>query len=385
MKYKVDTSPSRNELGAVIVCAGKGERTGLSYNKVLHRIGIKTVLETTLDVFYDVTTNITVVAADCDMSKIGEIISAYKGVSLVAGGATRFDSVKAGLAATPCDTVIIHDGARPYVTRDIITRSIESAVLFGSGIAAVPCVDTVKRRTPDNAVTGLPREELFSVQTPQTFRYSEIRAAYDHAESDRIFTDDAEVYENAGFRPHLIEGSYDNIKITTPRDLLPAMPQNGRIGIGYDVHRLTEGRPLILGGVHIPYERGLLGHSDADVLTHAVMDALLSAADLPDIGVLFPDTDDKYLGISSMKLLSEVIAKLDDLGYTVVNISAVIAAQKPKLSPIIYEIRKSLASALAKPVECVNVSATTTEGLGIVGSGDAIAASASCIISGERK
>ena len=193
-------------------------------------------------------------------------------------------------------------------------------------------------------------------------------------------TDDAEAYERAGYSPRLVDGSYDNIKITTATDLL-RLSQNNKIGVGYDVHRLVEGRPLILGGVRIEHEKGLLGHSDADVLTHAVMDALLSAAGLPDIGVLFPDTDDRFDGISSLKLLKEVLNKLRERELEIVNVSAVAIAQKPKLSPVIKDIRASLAAALETDNARVNVSATTTEGLGIVGNGDAIAATASCILS----
>ena len=153
-----------------------------------------------------------------------------------------------------------------------------------------------------------------------------------------------------------------------------------RIGHGYDVHRLTEGRKLILGGVAVPYEVGLLGHSDADVLTHAVMDALLSAAGLPDIGALFPDTDDAYRGISSLLLLQRVIQKTDECGFAVGNVSAVVMAQRPKLLPHIQDIRRSIAHATGIAPEQVNVSATTTEKLGIVGEEKGIAASAVCLL-----
>ena len=142
------------------------------------------------------------------------------------------------------------------------------------------------------------------MQTPQTFRYSEILSAYERGAAN--CTDDAEVYAAAGYSPRLIEGNYDNIKITVASDLYRSLPRSCRIGAGFDVHRLVKNRPLILGGVNIEYDLGLDGHSDADVLTHAIMDALLSAAGLPDIGVLFPDTDDKFLGASSIELLKDV-------------------------------------------------------------------------------
>lgn len=384
MKYKADCTPFCPAVGAVIVCAGKGERTGLSYNKVLYTIGVKTVLETALDVFTGVVDKITVVAAESDMDKIRALVSDYPNVTVALGGKSRTESVLNGLAATPCDIVVVHDGARPFVTEDIIKRSVESAISSGSGIAAVPCVDTVKH-VENGIVSALPRKKLFAAQTPQTFRYDEIFKAYNSAiASELSFTDDAEVYEHAGFSPTLIEGSYANKKITTSADLF-SLGDGYRIGVGYDVHRLVYDRPLILGGVHIPFEKGLLGHSDADALTHAIMDALLSAAGLPDIGVLFPDTDERFLGADSVALLKEVVLRIKDAGYKVNNISAVAIAQRPKLAPFIGEMKSRIAEAVGITADLVNISATTTEGLGVVGKSEAIAANASCILTGNGK
>lgn len=374
MKYNTNTPLN---IAAVIVCAGKGERSGLAYNKILHLIGRKTVLEKSLDTFLLTRVkHITVVTSESDIAAVRDITSAYDDISVVLGGDTRAKSVYAGLKAYPCDIVLIHDGARPYVTPDIIERAIDSAIEHGSGIAAVQSVDTVKRVQSGKACS-LPRAELYNAQTPQAFRYGEILGAYSRA--DGVFTDDAEVYENAGYTPRLVDGSYDNKKLTTPADFA-APAKSSRIGIGFDLHRLVEGRKLILGGVTLDYHLGLLGHSDADVLTHAIMDALLSAADLPDIGVLFPDTDDKYLGISSITLLKQVLDEVTRKGYIIGNISAVVIAQQPKLAPVIPDIRRSLADALDIDIKQINVSATTTEKLGLIGEGNAIAANASCIL-----
>lgn len=374
MKYCTDTPCN---IAAVIVCAGKGERSGLAYNKVLHFIGKKTVLERSLDTFKETrVSHITVVTSQEDLAAVRDITSEYEDVSVVIGGDTRFKSVYAGLKAHPCDIVLIHDGARPYATKEIIERTIDSAIEHGSGIAAVPATDTVKR-VENGVAHSIPRKLLYNMQTPQTFRYSEIMDAFGRVQG--TFTDDAEVYESAGYSPRLVEGAYDNVKLTTPSDF--TAPCKGcRIGVGYDVHRLTEGRKLVLGGITIDYHLGLLGHSDADVLIHAIMDALLSAADLPDIGVLFPDTDERYLGISSMTLLKQVLQEVTRKGYNIGNISAVVIAQKPKLASIISDIRRSLAEALGISIKQVNVSATTTENLGIVGEGTAMAATASCIL-----
>lgn len=361
-----------------MLCAGKGERTGLPYNKVLHRIGSKTVLECTLDTFSQIPfERITVVASSADIREIDALVKQYDNVRTVTGGATRSESALNGLLAYRSDIAVIHDGARPYASKELILRSIESAKEFGSGVAAVRCTDTVKQQDENGNIKSLDRSRLFNMQTPQTFRYDEIVQAYKAIAYP--CTDDAEVYERTGHAVKLVDGEYSNKKITTASDLF-GLSENCRIGVGFDVHRLVEGRPLILGGVHIDHPRGLLGHSDADVLVHAVMDALLSAADCPDIGVLFPDTDDKYLGISSLTLLEKVVGLVQSKGYSISSVSAVIAAQSPKLAPIIPEIRKKLAAALCIDVSRINVSATTTEGLGIIGSGDAIAANASCIL-----
>ncbi len=381
MKSKTDNGSARFvSVGAVIVCAGKGERMGLAYNKILHRIGRKTVLEAVLDTFSSPFIDKTVVVSSArDRSAIEEIAALYKNVTVCEGGSTRAQSVGNGLCALGmCDIAVIHDGARPFVTQDIIKESIDSAVKYGSGIAAVPATDTIKRVGGDGTAHSLPRAELYNIQTPQAFVYSQIKHAYDCLPDNAAVTDDSEVLELAGFAPRLVRGSYDNIKITTAADLF-GLPKKLRIGVGFDVHRLVPQRALVLGGVKIEYDRGLLGHSDADVLVHAIMDALLSAAGLPDIGVLFPDTDDRYLGISSMSLLTEVVSKVTD-NYGIQSVSAVVTAQQPKLSPHIPLIRKSLSDALGIEIDKVNVSATTTEKLGIIGSGDAIAADASCIL-----
>lgn len=378
MKYNTDNAV---DIAAIVLCAGKSERSGLLYNKVLHQIGHKTVLEKSLDVLSLTRVNhITVVTSAADLQAIKEITSTYDNISIsiVLGGDSRAQSVYNGLKAHRCDIVLIHDGARPFVTVDTVDRTIDSAVEYGSGIAAVPSVDTVKRVDEHGRVNSLSRAQLYNAQTPQAFRYSQILDAYSRA--DGVFTDDAEVYEKAGYSPRLVDGDYGNIKLTTPSDFFNISNSSISIGVGFDVHRLVKDRKLILGGVTLDHSLGLLGHSDADVLTHAVMDALLSAAGLPDIGVLFPDTDDKYSGISSITLLKHVLNEIRSKKFGIENISAVIIAQSPKLAPVIGKIRSSLAAALEIDVKQINVSATTTERLGIIGDGLAIAANASCIL-----
>lgn len=202
------------------------------------------------------------------------------------------------------------------------------------------------------------------------------------------YTDDCQLIEAAGGRVRLTLGDYKNIKLTTPEDRVTARAYLGeqkeektmRIGSGYDVHRLVEGRKLILGGVDVPYERGLLGHSDADVLAHAITDALLGAAALGDIGKLFPDNDPQYEGADSLALLGRVCALLGEKGYSIGNIDATVIAQRPKLAPHIPQMRENLAKACGIALPQVSVKATTEEGLGFTGSGDGIAASAVCLL-----
>ena len=314
---------------------------------------------------------------------------------VVLGGADRQESVCRGLAATnpEADYVAIHDGARPLVTADVIARTLESAQKFGSGVAAVALKDTVKRVDEDSVVVDTPpRDKLRAVQTPQTFEAGLIRKAHAAYALGERATDDAALAERMGVAVHLTEGDVENIKLTTPEDMLLArqviLKREGqkeekpmmRIGHGYDVHRLVENRKLILCGVEIPYALGLLGHSDADVALHALMDALLGAAALGDIGRHFPDTDPAYKGADSGKLLDHVVALLEEKGYTVGNVDVTIICQRPKLKDYIEQMRENVARHLKVDIDCVNIKATTTEKLGFEGEGLGISSHAvACI------
>ncbi|MCI8413994.1 MAG: 2-C-methyl-D-erythritol 2,4-cyclodiphosphate synthase [Clostridia bacterium] len=366
-------------IAALVLCAGSGRRTGLGYNKILYSLGRKSVLETTLDAFAQSSVqDVYLVINPADEDAIRALVAPYENIRLVYGGDTRMQSVRNGLqAANGCEIVVIHDGARPFVTPALINATIAEAAAHGSGISSLPATDTIKQ-TDKQCVRTLPRDTLRIAQTPQTFVYAQIAKAYETVTEE--CTDDAEVYERAGYIPRLIQGDYENIKITTTADLFRGTPQRTKMGIGYDVHRLVAGRKLILGGVEIAHTKGLEGHSDADVLTHAITDALLSAAGLPDIGVLFPDNDPKTEGICSLLLLDKAAALLAEKGFSIGNISAVVMAQKPKLMTHIPVMRKTLAERLHIETDRVNISATTTETLGIVGEEKGMAASASCLL-----
>ena len=311
-----------------------------------------------------------------------------KPVTVVVGGASRPESVLAGLAALPEGTELaaIHDGARPLVTQSVIAEAVEAAGRCGAAAPAVPVHDTIKQ-AENGLVRATPeRKTLFAVQTPQVFDVKLLKTVLRAAmERGIALTDDCSAVEAAGKPVVLTQGCEENLKITTPVDLTLAEAilkrrKTMRIGHGYDVHRLTEGRRLILGGVEIPFERGLDGHSDADVLVHALMDALLGAAGLRDIGVLFPDNDPAYKNISSMLLLDRVMQTLERAGYAVGNVDVTVLAQRPKLKDYIPVMRENLAYAMKIPLDCVNIKATTEEGLGFTGSGEGIACHAVCLL-----
>ncbi len=315
-----------------------------------------------------------------------------KVVDVVGGGAERQDSVACGLQVIPqnADVVAVHDGARAYITPKDINAVVLAAAERGAAVLGIPVTDTVKRVQDDQIIETLDRAALRAVQTPQAFRREVIFRAHRAArESGYLGTDDTALVERLGEAVTIVPGRADNIKITSPEDLdrgLYILEKRGdvtpalRIGQGYDAHQLVENRALILGGVHIPHEKGLLGHSDADVLIHVIIDALLGALGAGDIGRLFPDTDAAYKDISSLTLLARVARILKESHAQVLNVDATVMAQRPKLSPYIEQMRENMARALDVPVDLISVKATTTEHLGFVGREEGIAAQAVALI-----
>lgn len=302
---------------------------------------------------------------------------------VIPGGEIRQDSVRNGLTciSPSAEIVAIHDAARPLVTQEIILASIEAARENGAAIAAVPVVDTIKSSLDCRFVSGTPdRSQLYSVQTPQTFERRLIESAYERAYADCfVGTDDASLVERLGESVVIVSGSYDNIKVTTPPDVATAeavLAARGesqcpsmRIGHGYDVHRFAPNRRLFLGGIEFPGEEGLLGHSDADVPIHALMDALLGAVGEPDIGRLFPDTDPAYRDIRSTELLARVALRIAELGWRIANVDVTIIAERPRVAKRVPEMRQAIAESLAISPAQVGVKASTAEGLGFVGQG----------------
>lgn len=313
---------------------------------------------------------------------------------LVPGGEERGDSVRAGLGATNADDgiVLVHDAVRPFVSLSLIERVVAAAREWGAAIPALLVRETIKVVGDGQVVETPPRSRLRAAQTPQGFRRSLLLEAFGRQEGGTPATDEAMLVERLGHPVRVVEGEVENLKITTPEDLAWAawwlqhsaggqmQMSSVRVGQGYDVHRLEVGRALVLGGVTIPFERGLAGHSDADVLIHAIMDALLGAAGLGDIGRLFPDTDPRYRGISSLLLLQEVGARLQQEGAHILNIDATLLAQRPRVAPHVPEMIARMAGALQLEPGRLSVKATTTECLGFVGREEGIAAQAVALI-----
>lgn len=370
------------QVTAIIVAAGASRRMG--FDKLSYRLPDgQTVLEKScaaLAAHPAVTQLVLVAGANRETcERIAQ--RCPKPCVVVAGGETRADSVRHGLEVASGELVAIHDAARPFVSQAVITAALQAAAQTGAAAPAVPVKDTIKVADADGRVQNTPdRATLYAVQTPQCFSRKLYLEALERVTGDKahLVTDDCSLFELAGMPVTLTQGDYENYKITTKEDL--QKEKTMRIGHGYDVHRLVEGRKLILGGVDIPYEKGLLGHSDADVLLHAVMDAVLGAAALGDIGKHFPDTDPAYKGADSLALTRAVAKLIAEHGYTVGNIDATILCQAPKLAPHIATMRQNIADAFGIPLDAVSVKATTEEHLGFTGEGLGIAAHAVALL-----
>ncbi len=350
------------------------------------------ILVHTLKVFQEspLIDEIVLVVPQTDLAKAGEIVSGYglsKVARVVAGGKERQDSVENGLQAVDdgYDIVVIHDAVRPFITGELIRLAVEGAIEHAAIAIGVPAKDTIKRVDHGETVCEtLSRDCLWHVQTPQAFQRHLIKRAYEKARADHfIGTDDAVLVERLGVKVKMIRGSYDNIKITTQDDLRIAEALAGRrqeregpmrTGFGYDSHRLVKDRPLILGGVEIPYGKGLLGHSDADVVLHAVCDALIGAVGAGDIGLHFPDTDPALKGISSLSLLDRVAALVKERGFSIHNLDVTVVLEEPKMRAYAERMVLNLSRCLSIPPERINIKAKTNEGMGFVGRGEGIAA-----------
>jgi 2-C-methyl-D-erythritol 2,4-cyclodiphosphate synthase/2-C-methyl-D-erythritol 4-phosphate cytidylyltransferase len=368
---------------------------GTDKTKQLIDIFGKTVLERTVSAFdkSELIDEIIVVYKDGEEREVQDAlrsISDFTSIKLVKGGSCRAESAKNGFSVVnrESDFVAIHDAARCLITPEMINKVVKKAYETNAATAACAVHDTVKM-VDENAkiVDTIPRSCVYMAQTPQVFARHLYESALDNCDDMSLITDDNMLVEKLGIDIHVVDLGSTNIKITKREDLSLAeniLSERGegivssfRIGHGYDVHKLAEGRKLIIGGVEIPYERGLLGHSDADVLLHAVMDSLLGAAALGDIGRHFPDSSPEYKGISSMHLLTRVVELIRENGFEVVNVDATLVMQKPKIAPYVPKMVSNIAFALGITENSVNVKATTEEHLGFTGREEG--ASAHCV------
>lgn len=388
------TSP---RIAVIIAAAGSSTRMGAGIDKQFVSLAGRPLLWYSVQCFSSMpeVRQLLVTVSASNEKRVAALLrdnAAHIPWKVVPGGSERQDSVRKALLLTieDADLVLVHDGARPFVDQEMVRLSLEPALECGASVVAVPVKDTIKSADSHSVVRKtLDRRNLWQIQTPQTFRREVLLNAHlQAAAAGFLATDDAALVEWTGGSVRIVRGSYKNLKVTTPEDVVFAeslaaegrKPKMQRVGIGYDVHRFAPMRPLVLGGVPVPYPLGLEGHSDADALLHAISDAMLGAAGLGDIGRHFPDTESRYKGISSLVLLREVNDKVGQAGYVVCNVDAVIEAQEPKLAPFIGQMNASIARTLNLSASQVNVKATTTEGLGFVGRKEGIAAHAVVMI-----
>jgi 2-C-methyl-D-erythritol 4-phosphate cytidylyltransferase/2-C-methyl-D-erythritol 2,4-cyclodiphosphate synthase len=386
---------------AIIPAGGAGKRLKAHVAKQYLFLDHMPVLVRTLKVFQKskVIDNIILALPPDDLVSVRqELIDKYgltKITTVVAGGKERQDSVRNCLATIngKCDVVVIHDAVRPFVTQELIRQVITAAKIAGAAAAGVKAKDTIKETKKDNMVAAtIPRQNLWLTQTPQAFKFELLKEAYKSAYDEKFYgTDDASLVERIGKKVKMIEGSYENIKITTQEDILIAdalMKKGSKIncrnGFGYDSHRFASNRKLILGGIKIPFDKGLQGHSDADALIHAICDSLLGAAGCGDIGRHFPDNEPEYKNISSVTLLKRVKKIIESKGFSINNVDSTVVMETPKLAPHISKMVSKIALALDIAETSVNIKAKTNEGMGFIGRKEGIAAFAIATVS-ERK
>jgi 2-C-methyl-D-erythritol 4-phosphate cytidylyltransferase / 2-C-methyl-D-erythritol 2,4-cyclodiphosphate synthase len=391
-------------VSAIIAAGGRGRRFGGAIPKQLLTVAGRPILERSVHVFLthpEIDEIVVALPSELAVDPPTYLKHDGKHVRIVTGGERRQDSVSEAFHAvdTRADIVVIHDAARPFATPDLVSRTIAAAAASGAALAAIPARDTVKRSDAVSGSNGahrtfvtetLAREQIFLAQTPQAFQRDVLKRALAAAEQAIEATDEAALAERAGYRVEIVAGESTNIKVTTQEDLtiadtiarkagsLPA--RTGRAGTGYDLHRLVAGRPLILGGVTIPSSVGALGHSDADVVCHAMTDAMLGAVGLGDIGRHFPDSDPRWKGASSLDLLARAKALVAEHGYEVGNVDVTVILEKPKIRDYIDQMRQSIANVLGLDVSRVSVKGKTNEGMDAIGRGEAIAAHAIALL-----
>lgn len=364
---------------AVIVAAGAGTRAKLNQSKILYEINHKPLFLYSVEMFQSLGYDIVLVASKDDLNHIKKYIT--EDIKVVTGGKTRSESVTNGLKAVETPYVFIHDAARPLISKQAIL-SVEKALSFHDAVLLAERVTSALKQEVGSTFTSVNRENYLLAQTPQAFLTEKIRYAY--IRNGEPHDDDISLYQ--AYYPdekiHIVFNDEPNIKVTYPQDIayiksiLNERDEHMRIGHSFDIHQLVENRPLWLGGIEIPFEKGLLGHSDADVLLHAMSEAILGALALGDLGTHFPDTDPKYEGIDSKLILKEVQLLMQSKGYMIGNMDATIYAEQPKINPHITRIRESISQLLSIPIDLISIKATTYEKMDAIGEQKAMAAEA---------
>ena len=389
-------------VSAILAAAGQGARLGAGEPKQMLRLGDRTILQRSFEIIegHDGIDEIIVALPhDIAASPPAFLTSARKSVRVVDGGSRRQDSVANAFeqASARATVIVIHDAARPFASPELFSRVIEAAAKGGAAIAALPASDTVKEATAvaDLRIVArtMARDAIYLAQTPQAFTREVLEDAIEIGkQATEAATDEASLAEQAGHPVRLIDGEATNIKITTQQDLTVSKALIGigdsgsgvgpipRVGTGYDLHRLEPGRRLVIGGVPIPHESGLAGHSDADVLCHAVTDAILGAAAAGDIGQHFPDTDPRWKDADSIELLKGAVEIVRAAGYAIANVDAVVIAERPKLLPHIPAMRANLARAMGVDISAVGVKGKTNEQVDALGRNEAIAVHAVALL-----
>lgn len=372
------TKAKNLKVSVIIAAAGKGERAGMGRNKLLAPIYGAPVLWHTLEKFYmpDID-EVIVASSEYDFKEISALASPF-GYKTVFGGETRSESVKNALKEVSGDITLVHDGARPFVSRKLILECIYAVKRFGSAVCALPVTDTVAY-VHYGLINHIPdRSAMYVLQTPQAFLTEDLRRAYSLAEGGN-FTDDSSVVKQFIGPPHIIAGEAENIKLTFAADFERPRPPvfaaiGERAGFGVDVHAFGEGDFVTLGGVKIDCDGALIAHSDGDVVFHAITDAILSAAGLKDIGHYFPDTDDRWKNADSAQMCGDAALSARKEGFAPLSVSVSVQAEKPRLAPHTDKMKENIARALGMDENSVAVAAGTCEHLGFVGRGTGIAA-----------
>jgi 2-C-methyl-D-erythritol 4-phosphate cytidylyltransferase/2-C-methyl-D-erythritol 2,4-cyclodiphosphate synthase len=373
----------RMKVAAILVAAGSGSRFGGDLPKQFLVLGGKPIIRHAAEALL---AHVSLLQPVGDAGLIGEALAGLAHLPVVAGGAARQDSVRAGLEALvrhAPDLVLVHDAARPNVPAFVVAGVLAALADYEGAIPAVPVTDTLKRAEAGVIAQTVSRDNLFRAQTPQGFRFATLLEL--HRTATGAATDDATLLEAAGLMVAITPGAEQNIKITHPEDFTrlsssfekPLLP---RIGTGFDVHAVAAGRKMILCGIEVPFELGLAGHSDADVGIHALCDAIYGALAEGDIGRFFPPSEDSWKDADSARFLAHAAGRIAARGGVLANADITLICEQPKITPHAPAMRARLAALLGVSITKISVKATTSERLGFTGRGEGIAAQASVIV-----